>query len=41
MENMNISAVNTATEPKHKWLAKGSKIAKKAVLYFTTFLTTG
>ena len=36
MENMNISAVNTATEPKHKWLTKGSKIAKKAVLSLTT-----
>lgn len=37
MEIMNISAVNTAMEttnsvPKHKWLAKGSKFAKKAVM---------
>ena len=35
MENMNISAVDvtangtTASAPKHKWLAKGSKLSKK------------
>lgn len=38
METMNISAVDTAIEttvpaaPKHKWLTKGCKLAKKAVL---------
>lgn len=43
METMNISAVtDTATEtttttsaPKHKWLSKGSKFAKKAVMAAT------
>ena len=46
METMNISAVTdtasettaaitTASEPKHKWLAKGSKFAKKATLFAT------
>ena len=42
METMNINAVTetattnvTASEPKHKWLAKGSKLAKKAVLFAT------
>ena len=37
MENMNISAVNSAIEPKHKWLAKGSRTAKKMILSATTF----
>ena len=37
MENMNISAVNSAIEPKHKWLAKGSRNAKKMILSATTF----
>ena len=36
MENMNISAVGIA-EPKHKWLAKGSRTAKKMILLSTTF----
>ena len=42
MENMNISAVDVAamettasTQPKHKWLAKGSKFAKKATMFAT------
>ena len=45
METMNISAVaDTAmettastgtTEPKHKWLAKGSRHAKKAIMFAT------
>ena len=46
METMNISAVadtasettatiTTTSEPKHKWLAKGSKFAKKATLFAT------
>ncbi len=35
MENTNISAVST-TAPKHRWLTKGSKFAKKAVLSLTT-----
>ena len=40
MENVNISAVNAAIEtsaPKHKWLAKGSRTAKKMILSATTF----
>ena len=54
METMNISAVDvTANEttasistsaPKHKWLAKGSKFAKKAVMAATiagVMATTG
>ena len=36
MENMNISAVGIA-EPKHKWLAKVSRSAKKMILSATTF----
>lgn len=46
METMNISAVDvtanettasisTTSAPKHKWLSKGSKLAKKAVLFST------
>lgn len=38
METMNISAVDTAkttNEPKHKWLAKGSKLAKKTTMFAT------
>ena len=43
METMNISAVeNTAMEtaattsaPKHKWLSKGAKFAKKATMFAT------
>ena len=43
METMNISAVadtaaettTTTSAPKHKWLAKGSKFAKKAVMAAT------
>lgn len=39
MENINISAVKTAmttnAAPKHKWLAKGSRFAKKAILCAT------
>ena len=41
MENMNITAVGTATEttttsaPKHKWLSKGAKFAKKATMFST------
>lgn len=39
MENTNISAVKTAmttnATPKHKWLAKGSRFAKKAILCAT------
>lgn len=40
METMNISAVDTAIEttasaPKHKWLSKGSRFAKKAVMMAT------
>lgn len=43
MENMNISAVDviangtTASAPKHKWLAKGSKLSKKFIMGVTTF----
>ena len=45
METMNISAVGdtamettaTTSAPKHKWLAKGSKYAKKAVMFATVF----
>ena len=39
MENMNITAVDTAVEtssaaaPKHKRLSKGSKLAKKGVMF--------
>ena len=39
MENENMvtaEAVMTNSEPRHKWLAKGSRFAKKAVLYSTT-----
>lgn len=35
---MNISAVSaakTTNEPKHKWLAKGSRFAKKATMFAT------
>ena len=43
METMNISAVeetatatnDTATAPKHKWLTKGGKFAKKAIMMAT------
>ncbi|MDE6672462.1 MAG: Maff2 family protein [Ruminococcus sp.] len=35
MENLTFSAVST-TAPKHRWLKKGSKFAKKAVLSLTT-----
>lgn len=39
MENINISAVKTAmttnATPKHKWLVKGSRFAKKAILCAT------
>ena len=42
METMNITAVNTANEtanttpaPKHKWLSKGAKFAKKATMFAT------
>ena len=42
MENINMTAVESAqttnvctSEPKHKWLAKGSKYAKKAVMFAT------
>lgn len=43
MENMNISAMadtamtanNTVSAPKHKWLTKGSKFAKKATMFAT------
>ena len=35
MENSTVSAVST-TAPKHRWLTKGSKFAKKAVLSLTT-----
>lgn len=35
MENSTVSAVFT-TAPKHRWLTKGSKFAKKAVLSLTT-----
>ena len=39
MENTNISAVKTAmttnAAPKHKWLAKASRFAKKAILCAT------
>lgn len=41
MENVNATAVSTAqttnAKPKHKWLSKGSKFAKKAILSATTF----
>lgn len=43
MENENIMAVTfevaveEITKPKHKWLAKGSRFAKKAILGATTF----
>ncbi|MCD7891078.1 MAG: hypothetical protein LUG26_04715 [Ruminococcus sp.] len=40
MENETIVTASTSatnSEPKHKWLAKGSRFAKKAVLYSTTF----
>lgn len=41
MENVSAMAVDTVTmetpaQPKHKWLAKGSRLAKKAVLAATT-----
>ena len=29
--------METPAQPKHKWLAKGSRLAKKAVLAATTF----
>lgn len=41
MENMNITAVETATEttttsaPKHKWLSKFTRGAKKATMFST------
>lgn len=42
METMNISAVEntametaTASAPKHKWLSKGAKFAKKATMFAT------
>lgn len=42
METMNISAVEntametaTASAPKHKWLSKGAKLAKKATMFAT------
>ena len=42
METMNISAVEntametaTASTPKHKWLSKGAKFAKKATMFAT------
>ena len=39
MENETIMAVETAeiVQPKHKWLSKCSKFAKKATLFATTF----
>ncbi|MCD7890251.1 MAG: hypothetical protein LUG26_00300 [Ruminococcus sp.] len=39
MENETIVTANAAatnSEPKHKWLANGSRFAKKAILYSTT-----
>ena len=33
MENLATTAVTA--EPKHKWLAKGSKLAKRAILFAT------
>ena len=46
MENVSAMAVDTVTmetpaQPKHKWLAKGSRLAKKAVLAATTFGVLG
>lgn len=45
MENVSAMAVDTVTmetpAPKHKWLAKGSRLAKKAVLAATTFGVMG
>ena len=46
MENVSAMAVDTVTmetpaQPKHKWLAKGSRLAKKAVLAATTFGVMG
>ena len=41
MENMNITAVETATEttttsaPKHKWLSKFTRASKKATMFAT------
>ncbi len=38
MENKNIFAADTAmetAEPKHRWLAKGSRLAKKATMFAT------
>ena len=43
MENMNITAAetavntnsNSASSPKHKWLTKGSRLAKKGVMFAT------
>ena len=42
MENENVMAVDTVEavqKPKHKWLTKGSRFAKKAVLAATVFST--
>jgi len=46
MENENTMAVTSEvavenTKPKHKWLAKGSRLAKKAILGATTFGVMG
>ena len=31
----NVTAMTAAAEPKHKWLAKGSKFTKKAIMFAT------
>ena len=43
MENenvMTVEAVTSVQKPKHKWLEKGSKLAKKAVLAATVVSST-
>ena len=43
MENenvMTVEAVTSVQKPKHKWLEKGSKLAKKAVLAATVMSST-
>ena len=42
MENenvMTVDSVEAVQKPKHKWLTKGSRFAKKAVLAATVFST--
>jgi hypothetical protein len=41
MELETNAVVTTATEPKHKWLAKGSKFAKKMIMGATVASTMG